>query len=59
MAAASSYEDVRNQHLEENKKRLEELGILKISQSLSLLTDSNSKYKVSNLHWFSHLFAIG
>lgn len=43
MAAASSYEEARKQHLEENKKRLEDLGILKISQSLSLLTNSNSK----------------
>ncbi|RVW56527.1 putative B3 domain-containing protein [Vitis vinifera] len=43
MAAASSYEEARKQHLEENKKRLEDLGILKISQSLSFLTNSNSK----------------
>ena len=57
MAAASSYEEARKQHLEENKKRLEDLGILKISQSLSLLTNSNSKSQV-NLHCFSDLFPI-
>ena len=57
MAAASSYEEARKQHLEENKKRLEDLGILKISQSLSFLTNSNSKSQV-NLHCFSDLFPI-
>ncbi|RVX22865.1 hypothetical protein CK203_008419 [Vitis vinifera] len=44
MAAASSYEEARKQHLEENKKRLEDLGILKISQKASPKPKPESVY---------------
>lgn len=57
MASASSYEDARKQHVEENKKRLEDLGVSKISRSLSLLTNSNSKSEVY-LHSVSRQFPL-
>ncbi|GJX37603.1 putative B3 domain-containing protein [Tanacetum coccineum] len=41
----NSYEDARKQQLLENKKRFEELGILKISRNLSDLSKSEKKSK--------------
>ncbi|KAM6578482.1 hypothetical protein CsatB_030319 [Cannabis sativa] len=40
---SNTYEEVRKQRLEENKKRFEDLGIAKITKSLSDLTNSEKK----------------
>ncbi|KAF3976037.1 hypothetical protein CMV_000747 [Castanea mollissima] len=41
----NSYEALRNQRLELNKKKFEDLGILRISKSLGELTNSEKKYQ--------------
>ncbi|PWA52371.1 DNA-binding pseudobarrel domain-containing protein [Artemisia annua] len=43
--ATNTYEEARKQQLLENKKRMEELGILKISRNLSELSKSEKKFK--------------
>ncbi|XP_062081642.1 putative B3 domain-containing protein At5g58280 [Humulus lupulus] len=40
---SNTYEEVRKQRLEENKKRFEDLGIAKITKSLSDLTNSEKR----------------
>lgn len=40
---SNTYEEVRKQRLEENKKRFEDLGIAKISKSLADLANSEKK----------------
>lgn len=42
---SNSYEEARKQQLLENKKRFEDLGILKISKSLSVLSKSEKQSK--------------
>ncbi|XP_075634765.1 B3 domain-containing protein Os05g0481400 [Castanea sativa] len=41
----NSYEALRNQRLELNKRKFEDLGILRISKSLGELTNSEKKYQ--------------
>ncbi|KAF3454780.1 hypothetical protein FNV43_RR05228 [Rhamnella rubrinervis] len=43
IAAATTYEEVRKQRLEQNKKIFEDLGISKISKNLTDLTNSQKK----------------
>ncbi|XP_071738011.1 putative B3 domain-containing protein At5g58280 [Rutidosis leptorrhynchoides] len=43
--ASNSYEEARKQQLLENKKRFEDLGILKITKTLSDLSKSDKKFK--------------
>ncbi|KAI3893626.1 hypothetical protein MKW92_034536 [Papaver armeniacum] len=43
MAQGNSYEEARKQRLEENKRRFQELGVLKIANSLSDVTKDKKK----------------
>ncbi|KAI3862083.1 hypothetical protein MKW92_011239, partial [Papaver armeniacum] len=48
MAQGNSYEEARKQRLEDNKRRFEELGVLKVANSLSDVIKKKNKAPVKN-----------
>ncbi|PQQ05982.1 titin homolog isoform X2 [Prunus yedoensis var. nudiflora] len=49
---ANTYEEARNQRLEENKRKFQDLGISNISKTLTHLTASPNKSQFVSLWWY-------